>query len=43
MTAGLLLAFVLGCFALLLLVAWRTSRKASNEKPARRDAPSRRP
>lgn len=31
MTAGLLLAFVLAYFALLLLVAWRTSRKATND------------
>ncbi len=31
MTAGLLLSFVLGYFGLLLLVAWRTSRKATND------------
>ena len=31
MTAGLLLAFVLGYFALLLGVAWWTSRRADNE------------
>jgi Na+/proline symporter len=31
MTAGLLLAFVLGYFALLLAVAWWTSRRADNE------------
>ena len=30
MTAGLLLAFVLGYFVLLLAVAWRTSRRADN-------------
>jgi Na+/proline symporter len=30
-SAGLLLSFVLGYFALLLLVAWRTSRKATND------------
>lgn len=31
MTAGLLLAFVLAYFGLLLIVAWRTSRQASND------------